>query len=223
MPRAGNKRESWIWLRSSDLGTVPLERGAPSSPGSRISQATDAAHSIPGSITTKYPARQPWWTARYTTTDGATNTARMLLPRLCSKPVYNPPGALLLLSPWSDVSGRGDSHMTLAASDPVLTSEDLKICADAYAAPTDQQHPYVSPVYGDYSKPFPPTLIQGGTRELLLSDFVRHYRAILTGGNEAILDLYEGMQHAYHTLPGDAPEIRETYLTAARFWRARLC
>ena len=132
------------------------------------------------------------------------------------------PGALLLLSPWSDVSGRGDSHMTLASSDPLLTNEELKICADAYAVPADQEHPYVSPVYGDYSKPFPPTLIQGGTRELLLSDFVRQYRAILGGGNEAILDLYEGMVHAYHTLPADAPEIRETYATAARFWRARL-
>ena len=112
--------------------------------------------------------------------------------------------------------------MTLASSDPLLTNEELKICADAYAVPADQEHPYVSPVYGDYSKPFPPTLIQGGTRELLLSDFVRQYRAILGGGNEAILDLYEGMVHAYHTLPTDAPEIRETYATAARFWRARL-
>lgn len=132
------------------------------------------------------------------------------------------PAALLLLAPWSDISGRGDSYLTLAAFDPILTPEELKICADAYAAPAEQKHPYVSPVYGDYSRPFPPTLIQGGTRDLLLSDFVRHYRAIVAGGNEAILDLYEGMAHAYHTLASDAPEIRETYATAARFWRTRL-
>jgi len=132
------------------------------------------------------------------------------------------PGALLLLSPWSDVTGRGDSYMTLAASDPMLTYYDLKICADAYAEPADQRHPYVSPIYGDYSKPFPPTLIQGGTRELLLSDFVRHYQAIRSGGHEATLDLYEGMAHGFHTLAPAAPEVIECFATAARFWRSRL-
>jgi epsilon-lactone hydrolase len=132
------------------------------------------------------------------------------------------PGALLLLSPWSDVTGRGDSYMTLAAYDPMLTYYDLKICADAYADPADQRHPYVSPIYGDYSKPFPPTLIQGGTRELLLSDFVRHYQAIRSGGHEATLDLYEGMAHGFHTLAPAAPEVIECFATAARFWRSRL-
>jgi acetyl esterase/lipase len=132
------------------------------------------------------------------------------------------PGALLLLSPWSDISGRGDSYKTVAPFDPILTWEELNLCADAYAAPADQRHPYVSPVYGDYSKPFPPTLIQGGTRDLLLSDSVRLYRAILAGGNEAILDLYEGMAHAYHTFSPDIPEVKTTYTTAARFWRGRL-
>jgi monoterpene epsilon-lactone hydrolase len=47
--------------------------------------------------------------------------------------------------------------------------------ADAYADPKDQKHPYVSPVYGDYTKGFPPTLIQGGTKEIFLSNFIRQY------------------------------------------------
>lgn len=132
------------------------------------------------------------------------------------------PGALLLLSPWCDVSGRGDSYMTLAASDPMLTFEELKLCADAYAPPSDHKHPYVSPIYGDYSSAFPPTLIQCGTRDLLLSDSVRQYRALRACGKEAILDLYDGMAHGYHTFAPDAPEVRETYVTAARFWRAHL-
>jgi monoterpene epsilon-lactone hydrolase len=32
----------------------------------------------------------------------------------------------------------------------------------------DWTNPYVSPVYGDFGKGFPPTLIQGGTREIRL-------------------------------------------------------
>lgn len=132
------------------------------------------------------------------------------------------PGALVLIAPWSDVSGRGDSYMTLAASDPMLTFEELRICAEAYAPPSQHKHPYVSPVYGDYSNAFPPTLIQCGTRDLLLSDSVRQYRALRACGKEAVLDLYEGMAHGYHTFAPGAPEVRETYATAARFWRAHL-
>lgn len=132
------------------------------------------------------------------------------------------PGALVLLSPWCDVGDHGDSRMTLAASDPMLTLEELGVCARAYAPPSHHRHPYVSPVYGDYSKAFPPTLIQCGTRELLLSDSVRQYRALRACGKEAVLDLYEGMAHGYHTFTPDAPEVRETYATAARFWRAHL-
>jgi monoterpene epsilon-lactone hydrolase len=132
------------------------------------------------------------------------------------------PGALVLISPWSDVTGRGDSYMTLAAFDPMLTFADLKIGADVYAAPADQRHPYVSPVYGDYSKPFPPTLIQGGTREIMLSDFVRHYQAIRAGGGEAVLDLYEGMTHGFYALAPNAPETRVLAGRAAQFWATYL-
>ena len=64
------------------------------------------------------------------------------------------------------------------------------------------RHPYVSPVYGDYSQGFPPTLIQGGTREIFLSNFVRHYRALDDAGVEVELDLYEGMPHVFQ---GKAP------------------
>ena len=88
------------------------------------------------------------------------------------------PGALVLQSPWSDITATGDSYETLKGYDAILNWDDLKSSADAYADPADQKNPYVSPVYGDYSKPFPPTLIQGGTREIFLSNFVRHYDAI---------------------------------------------
>ena len=53
-----------------------------------------------------------------------------------------------------------------------------KNSADTYANPSDQKHSYVSPVYGNFSNGFPPTLIQGGTKEAYLSDFVRLYQAL---------------------------------------------
>jgi len=132
------------------------------------------------------------------------------------------PGALWLLSPWSDISGAGDTYETLAAADPTLSPETLAWCAAAYAEPADQRRPYVSPVYGDYSKPFPPTLIQGGTREIFLSNFVRHYQAIRDGGHTALLDLYEGMPHVFQSTVPDTPEARTAIRRAAEFFHSHL-
>jgi acetyl esterase/lipase len=67
----------------------------------------------------------------------------------------------------------GDSYTTLGQSDPLLDVPGLKASGTAYADPADQRNPYVSPVYGDYSKGFPPTLIQGGKHEMFLSNCVR--------------------------------------------------
>jgi acetyl esterase/lipase len=132
------------------------------------------------------------------------------------------PGALYLLSPWSDITNTGDSYTTLAAADPSLEARSLKWGADAYAAPADQKNPYVSPVYGDYAKPFPPTLIQGGTREIFVSHFVRHYQAIRGGGHEAVLDLYEGMPHVFQALAPEIPETATSMRRAAVFFDTHL-
>lgn len=124
------------------------------------------------------------------------------------------PGALILWSPWSDVTETGDSYQTLRDAEPSYRYDaHLRPLAAAYAAPDDQKHPWVSPVYGDYTKPFPPTLIQGGTHELFLSNFVRQYQAIEAGGGTAKLDLYEGMPHVF---PHFLPESAEAQLALAK-------
>jgi monoterpene epsilon-lactone hydrolase len=109
------------------------------------------------------------------------------------------PAALALWSPWTDLMGIGDTFFTLEDADPFL-SNDLEIkMAGAYANPSDQKNPYVSPVYGDFSNGFPPTLIQGGTKEMLLSDFVRLYQALDQADIPVKLDIYEGMPHVFQT------------------------
>lgn len=118
------------------------------------------------------------------------------------------PAALVLMSPWADLTMTGDSYTTLAAYEPLFPPSWLPMTASLYASPADQKNPYVSPVYGDYKKAYPPTLIQGGTHEILLSNFVREYQAIRNGGHEAVLDLYEGMPHCFQDLIADAPEAK---------------
>lgn len=147
---------------------------------------------------------------------GAENTALMgdsagggLAAGLVHKLVDNDfpmPAAILLWSPWSDITRTGDTYYTLRDAElhysyPAL----LQHSANAYADPEDQNHPYVSPVYGEFTDTYPPTLIQGGTKELFLSNFVRLYQKIESvSENGAKLDLYEGMWHVFqgnHEIP----------------------
>ena len=108
------------------------------------------------------------------------------------------PGAAVLISPWSDITRTGDSYFTLEEEDPFLAYNlSIQNAAAAYAPEADQKNPVVSPVYGDYTRGFVPTLIQGGTKEIFLSNCVRLYQAMDQAGVDVTLDLYEGMWHDF--------------------------
>jgi epsilon-lactone hydrolase len=128
------------------------------------------------------------------------------------------PAALVLWSPWTDIAEIGDTYFTLRQADPLLNYKLLlKNAANAYADPREQKNSYVSPVYGDYSKGFPPTLIQGGTKEIFLSDFVREYRAIDSAGGTAVLDIYEGMPHVFQGIFVGTPEAEQAMTKMKNF------
>ena len=132
-------------------------------------------------------------------------------------------GAVVLWSPWSDITETGDTYTTLRDADPVLVYENaLAPSAGAYADPGDQKHPYVSPVYGDYSEGFPPTLIQVGTAEIFLSNAVRLYQALDNAGIPVKLDPYEGMWHVFQAFHWDLPESHLAREKMATFLRQQL-
>lgn len=119
------------------------------------------------------------------------------------------PAAVVLWSPWSDITATGDTYETLKDADPVLYYPgNLKNCAAAYAPPAEQKNPYVSPVYADFTEGFPPTLIQGGTKEIFLSNMVRLYQALDQAGIPVTLDIYEGMWHVFQAYHWNIPESR---------------
>jgi acetyl esterase/lipase len=116
------------------------------------------------------------------------------------------PAAVIVLSPWTDIARNGDTYYTLREADPVLISSSMKNFADAYADPSDQKIPYVSPVNGNFSKGFPPTLIQVGTKEIFLSDSIRLYQALDQANISVKLDVYEGMPHVFQFYLHGTPE-----------------
>ena len=132
------------------------------------------------------------------------------------------PCAAVLISPWADIDRTGDSYFTLAEDDPFLAyNEAIRNAAAAYAPESDWKNPVVSPVYGDYTPGFPPTLIQGGTKEIFLSNCVRLYQAMDRAGVNVTLDLYEGMWHDF-IARDSLPESKTARKKIIAFFRTHL-
>lgn len=79
------------------------------------------------------------------------------------------PRGLILFSPWTDLTGSGKSYETKVDVDPILNREYLDNAIAAYASGQDLKNPLISPLFGNFTG-FPPTYIQVGSNELLLSD-----------------------------------------------------
>jgi len=108
------------------------------------------------------------------------------------------PATIVLYSPMANLSYPRESYQTLKASESMYDYElHIKPSFAAYADSIDLMNPYVSSVYGDFTKGYAPTLIQGGTKELLLSSFVRLYQTMDIEGVDVTLDIYEGMPHVF--------------------------
>ncbi|MFC4595838.1 alpha/beta hydrolase fold domain-containing protein [Sphingobium tyrosinilyticum] len=73
-----------------------------------------------------------------------------------------------------------------------------------YADGHDLTHPYISPLFGEFAKGFPPTLLTTGTRDLFLSNTVRMHRALRAAGIRAELHVLEAGLHP--GLPGSPEE-----------------
>ena len=133
-------------------------------------------------------------------------TAAMLLSlRDAGDPL---PGAIGLLSPWLDLSGQGESMTSRQDKDPWFNPEDLPHVTKHYCDDSELTDPLVSPVYGDASG-LPPTLIQVGDDEILLSDSERFAEKMRASGGKVEVDVWPGMWHVWQMFIGLMPESRQ--------------
>jgi monoterpene epsilon-lactone hydrolase len=129
------------------------------------------------------------------------------------------PGACSLHTAGVDLTAAGDSFTTNEHIDVVLRKnqrETMLLYADGHSL----THPYVSPLFGDFFKGFPPSLLLTGTRDLLLSPTVMMHRALRRAGIDADLHVFEAMPHG--GLGGSSPEDYELRGEIARFFLNRL-
>lgn len=129
------------------------------------------------------------------------------------------PGACAMHTAGVDLTGAGDTFHTNAKIDTILTEHQPETML-LYAGGHDMAHPYLSPLFGDFTRGFPPSILVSGTRDLLLSPTVLMHRALLRAGIEAELHVFEAMPHG--GLGGTAPEDRELQAQIAAFLRRKL-
>jgi monoterpene epsilon-lactone hydrolase len=129
------------------------------------------------------------------------------------------PGAVVLLSPWTDATGDYDSMRTKVDEEVILSPELLAHWGGMYAGELPADDPRVSPCFGGLEG-FPRIHIQVGTRELLLDDARRFAERATGAGCGVELVECEGLIHIWPVLgAGITPEAQEALDRIAAFLR----
>ena len=125
------------------------------------------------------------------------------------------PDALILMSPWLDLSLLGKALQAGDIEDPILALGNLSAMADLYRGAMPAADPGVSPLFADHTG-LPPTLIQSAENDLLREDAER----LAAGWPDAEmveLQEYRGMLHSFQMFAGDMPEADDAIAACAPF------
>ncbi|MCB0876590.1 MAG: alpha/beta hydrolase [Solirubrobacterales bacterium] len=106
------------------------------------------------------------------------------------------PAALVLISPWLDLSLSGASVGLVGRRDPMLKREALAAAARNHAGGLHLDDPRISPLFAEL-RTLPPTLVQVGTDEILLDDSTRFADRAYAAGVEVELQRFAGMFHDF--------------------------
>lgn len=110
------------------------------------------------------------------------------------------PRGLVLMSPWTDLTSSGKSHISRAGIDPVLNAGYLQEMIKNYADGEDLREPLISPLFGNYDG-FPPTYIQVGDNEILLNDATMLHKKMVKANVSVKMDIFKGMWHVFQMSP----------------------
>lgn len=111
------------------------------------------------------------------------------------------PKALILISPWTDMTVTSETYVTHQEMDPMLTADYVKAVRGAYAGQdVDFSKPEYSPLFADLSG-FPKTLIQVGTHEILLGDSKKLAEKMKEQDVSVQLEICENGWHVFQQMP----------------------
>ena len=104
------------------------------------------------------------------------------------------PCGLIGISPWTDLTGSGESYRTNRDIDPSMTPELLQFYAGCYT--DDPKNPYCSPLFGDL-RGLPPSLLFVGGDEVMLDDTRMLHEKLLQSGCKSRMIVAPERWHAY--------------------------
>ena len=116
------------------------------------------------------------------------------------------PTSLALLSPWTDLTGRGETYTAEMANRDLLLGPIFKRIWEnndtlhgfyINEGEFDPENPYMVPLKGDFRKS-PPIMIQVGSEELLLSDSESLKKILDRDNCENEYFEWDGMYHVFH-------------------------
>ncbi len=124
--------------------------------------------------------------------------------------------ALVLISPFVDMTVSSDSMHSLARRDPMLGRRVLARGGDLYRGELSRDDPRISPVFADLHN-LPPILIQVGSEEVLLDDALRIESRVRAASGEVECQVWPGMWHDFQLFQGQIPEAAQAIMEIRRF------
>jgi acetyl esterase/lipase len=146
---------------------------------------------------------------------GGLTVAMLLALREAAVPL---PRATVLLSPWLDLTSKGESMRTRRDRDPLFNPDDIPLVVTQYCDDVQLREPRVSPVYANAAG-LPQTLIQVGDDEVLLSDSERFTANLRKADVPVTLDVWPNMWHVWQMFVGLMPESRLANIKLGHFIR----
>lgn len=144
---------------------------------------------------------------------GGLTLATLLALRDLGKPL---PVGTILISPWTDLTGSGESIERLKDLDVMLSWENLRESALDYAGEEPLTHPWISPLFADF-KGLPDSLILVGGREILMDDSTRLANRMTEDGVEVDMIIEPYMGHVYPATGPAIPEAQRAIQAIADF------
>ncbi|MEM7341264.1 MAG: alpha/beta hydrolase [Actinomycetota bacterium] len=133
------------------------------------------------------------------------------------------PAGAVLISPWVDMEGTGNSITTRADVDPMIQPGMLRQIAAAFLGPDgNPTDPLASPLLAADLGGLPPTLIHVGDAEVLLDDATRLADRLTAAGSPVELAVYPEMIHVWHGAAGFVPEADHAMAAISTFVRPLL-
>ncbi|MCZ6617174.1 MAG: alpha/beta hydrolase [Gammaproteobacteria bacterium] len=125
------------------------------------------------------------------------------------------PAGAILFSPWTDLTGSGESVVTRADADPMIGPGVLGPMAKHYHGENAADLPSISPLFGNLSG-LPPILIQVGDAEILLDDSMRLHECANEASVKSTLHVFDEAFHVFQAMPM-VPEAADALTEMATF------